>query len=132
MGEDRYGKLPVADQSQLEFCPLSTNGLRYVLETTPQKLPVLVGKLLCPQPVLIATSYRQEAIRSINGLTGPGGPLVETLDVDGSVEAAPNVVDRVDASFDVYNSGNTARDNGLVVVTGLRPVLLGAVWRRDV
>lgn len=132
MGSDRYSEFDRDIQQRLAFCPIAETGIRYALATTQDKEPILTNKLLCPQPLVIATSYKRAAIRAINALRGPGGPLVETVGLGGSVEAAPQMIPRVDAIFDVVDTGNTIAANDLTIVADdLGQLLLGAVWRRD-
>lgn len=132
MGSDRYNKLPPNIKEAIGFCPLDDFGWRFALATTGNKASVLTRKLLCPQPVKIATSYPAEAAQEIEKLAGPGGPIVDVMELGGSVEAAPIVFPEVDGIFDLVDTGNTIRDNGLQIVAGnLGMIALGGVWRKD-
>jgi ATP phosphoribosyltransferase len=130
MGSDRFNELDEATRQRLEFCPVDETGIRFVMATTQNKAPALVSKLLCPQPVVLATSYRQQAKMAVEAMCGPAGPIVDTLYLGGSVEAAPRTIDRVDAIFDVVDTGSTiAAENLTIVADNLGVLTLGAVWR---
>ncbi|HVX56193.1 MAG TPA: hypothetical protein VHA37_00540 [Candidatus Saccharimonadales bacterium] len=132
MGSDRFEELSSESRERLEFCPVDKTDIRFALATTEAKAPVLVNKLLCPQPIVLATSYRRQAKLAVEAMCGPAGPLVDIFYLGGSVEPAPAKAPRVDAVFDVVDTGRTmATENLVIVADNLDALTLGAVWRND-
>jgi ATP phosphoribosyltransferase len=93
-----------AKNSAYEIMDLKTCSCRMVLAGLPEKKDV--------RPVVrkIATKYPRIAAEYFNRKSEP----VEIIKLDGSIELAP-IVGLSDAIVDIVESGNTLRENGLVV-----------------
>jgi ATP phosphoribosyltransferase len=93
-----------AKNSAYEIMDLKTCSCRMVLAGLPEKKDV--------RPVVrkIATKYPRIAAEYFNRKSEP----VEIIKLDGSIELAP-IVGLSDAIVDIVESGNTLRENGLIV-----------------
>ncbi len=134
MGSDRYNELSDVTKSWLRFYPVATTEIRFAAATIQEKASATSSKLDRVEPLVIATTYPNQAVSAIAELwqTEPeeSAALVEPVYFGGSLESKPRQIPRVDAIFDVVDTGRTMAANDLVIVAdNLGSVTLGAVWR---
>ncbi len=108
---------------------VAQTGLRVALLAPSVRATQVQEKLASGETLQVATSYPRAAKRS-SGALGCAVRVMATL--GGSVEAAPKVYPDIDGVVDIVKSGETARQNCLIVARDdLQPVTLGAVWRES-
>jgi ATP phosphoribosyltransferase len=131
IGTDNLGEMPEEERTGFAFLGITDIDGRFALLTTKEKIGTLESKLERAEPVQIATTYPQGARVAVGGLMLriPGANLrVDTLDIDGSIEAAPSTFPEVDGIYDIVETGRTAEENGVLVVRdNLAGVTLGAI-----
>jgi ATP phosphoribosyltransferase len=141
MGSDRFRELRYkGPPARYAFYPLVETAIRFAFATTPEKVDRFQAKIEGCQDLVIATTYPRGAREGINELGDAarlaqgvsardvGMSHVETLDIDGSVEAAPAMFERVDAVFDVVDTGRTIDDNeSTIVFDNLGRLSVGAI-----
>ncbi|HSH18594.1 MAG TPA: hypothetical protein VK978_04375 [Candidatus Saccharimonadales bacterium] len=124
MGNDTFIEIEKSTREGLVYQPVATTASRFVLAAVKGK-----DLLPSPTPLRIATSYPEVARMSL--LTA-GVNCGSVLKMGGSVEAAPYIDPTIDAIFDIVETGDTLRENGLeIVFDNLAPVKVGAVWKRN-
>lgn len=133
IGTDNLGEMPEEERAGFAFLEVTDIDGRFALLTTEEKVEPLANKLGQAESVQIATTYPQGARVAVGGLMArfPGAePRVNTLDIDGSIEAAPTIFPEVDGVYDIVETGRTAEENGVVIVRdNLAGVTLGAIAR---
>ncbi len=89
--------------------------LRFAIATLPTKQDRYESKVRNNEPLVIATSYPNTAQREM-GKVGILTEFNERSVQQGGIEALPKEYPEVDAIFDLVRSGDTIRDNGLVII----------------
>jgi phosphoribosyl-ATP pyrophosphohydrolase len=130
MGSDTYTELDDRARSGITFTEVAQTGLRFALAARSEVVDSVRAKLQAQETVNIVTSNPRAAKQSVGALGGSALRIVQV--VGGSVEVAPQLLEGVDAVFDLVDSGRTLRENGLEIVTDdLMPISIGAVWRNN-
>jgi len=102
---------------------LPLEGVRFALSVLASRVTEVEDKLAAGQPLRVAAVCREPAREVL-------GPDTQVLRLtEGGLEALPALLPELDGTFGLVESGQTARDYGLVVVRdNLVPVTLDAVW----
>lgn len=130
MGSDTYAELNLPQQNGLTFAEVAATGLRFALAAPRDQAANVAGKLQSQETIRIVTSNPRTARQAVGALGGSALRIVQV--VGGSVEVAPHLLAGVDAIFDIVDSGQTLRENGLeIVADNLAAVSIGAVWRKE-
>jgi phosphoribosyl-ATP pyrophosphohydrolase len=129
IGSDTFDELTDSAQDGLVYRTIAQTGLRVALLAPSVRATRVQEKLASGETLQVATSYPRAAKRS-SGALGCAIRVLATL--GGSVEAAPKIYPGIDGVVDIVKTGETARQNCLVVARDdLQPVTLGAVWRES-
>lgn len=135
MGSDRFQEMRQESRLSIGFLAVTQTDTRFALATTEEKAADLREKVAGSSPLVIATTYPKAAKAAIRKIQDSqpkeGYSRVSTFDINGSVEAAPRVFKRVDAVFDLVETGETMAANGLTpIYDNLGQLTVGAVWLR--
>jgi ATP phosphoribosyltransferase len=89
--------------------------LRFALATSETKKDRTIAKIKSGEPLTIGTSYPNTAIREMAniGLVGLFGPRSIQ---PGGIESLPQEYSEIDAIFELVRSGNSIRNNELVIL----------------
>ena len=134
MGSDRYNELSGDIKTWLRFYPIADTAIRFAAATIPEKVSATSAKLEREEPLVIATTYPNQAVTAIANLwqadSEEAAALVEPVYFGGSLESKPRQISRIDAIFDVVDTGRTMQANNLTIVADdLGTLSVGAVWR---
>jgi ATP phosphoribosyltransferase len=134
MGSDRYNELSEDTRAWLQFYPIAETAIRFAAATIPEKVSAASAKFEKEEPLVIATTYPNQAVAAIADLWQADleetAAMVEPVYFGGSLESKPRQIPRVDAIFDVVDTGQTMRANNLIIVADqLGTLSVGAVWR---
>jgi ATP phosphoribosyltransferase len=128
LGSDTFDELSQEQQSQLEFIPAIETDIRFALSALTSRATAVCQTIATGEGLTIATSYPNRT-RYIAGELG--FQLTEIIELGGSVEAAPYVLEQVDAIVDVVDSGRTLKENNLsIIVDNLGQLAIGAIWKK--
>jgi ATP phosphoribosyltransferase len=124
MGSDAWLTQTKGLRARLASTSLFTlNGVRFALCAPQNRAQAVEEKLQAGQPLRVVAAYRELARQAL----GPGTQVLRVA--DGGLEALPRLFPGLDGTFDLVETGETAADNGLVIVRdNLVPVTLDAVW----
>lgn len=136
MGSDRYNELGEEVQAEVEFCPVVQTAIRFALATCVSKQEIVIEKIELGEPLVVATSYPRAASQALADIYGvkpeKTGEIVETVEFGGGLESKPVLIPRIDAFFDVVDSGRTLIANRCrILFDDLGRLTVGAVWRRQ-
>jgi len=127
VGSDLMDETDYALMSE-SVCVVSN--LRFALATSLDKSERTLSKIRYNEPITIGTSYPNTAMREM-GKIGMIGQMNSRSVQPGGIEALPQEYPEIDAIFDLVRSGDTVRDNNLVIIEDdIRSVNLMLV-RRD-
>lgn len=91
-------------------------GLRFALASVASQVMAIEAKLQWGEPICIGTSYPRQALRAL-GQIGANAYVTERSMATGGVEAMPWQPELgVDAIVDLVQTGNSLRQNGLIVI----------------
>lgn len=124
MGSDAWLVQRGPLRQRLISVPLfAMEGVRFALSVPAKRVPEVEEKLAAGTPLLVAAVYRELARQAL----GPETRVIRLT--EGGLEALPTLLPEIDGTIDLVESGQTALDNGLIIVRdGLVPVTLDAIW----
>jgi ATP phosphoribosyltransferase len=130
VGSDTFTELDARVRSQLSSTELNiaTQGVRFALLSTPQRLASTRFKMRQGHRISVATSYPQ-TVEVINKRF-KCNIVVDTL-CGGQSEKLPRLLPRLDGVIDIVETGASFRKQDLIIAAdNLLPVSLTALWRR--
>lgn len=121
-GSDALNESPVLGASSETLLPIVNDRgqpLRFVLATcaTRQAVRRVESKIANNEPLRVATSYPNTAIRDLQEKLGIDSFIPAVGRQTGGIEAvAWQFPDEVDAVFELVQTGDSVRDNGLQII----------------
>lgn len=129
LGNDTFNEISQEQQDQLEFVPAIATDIRFALSALEKQAKLVSQTIAAGGELTIATSYPNRTRYIADKL---GFQVREIVELGGSVEAAPYVLEQVDAIIDVVDSGRTLKENKLsIIVDNLGQLAIGAIWKND-
>lgn len=128
-GSDTFGETYPELRARLRFVPAIETDIRFALSAPKDEAEAVCRTIEAGGGITIATSYPNRTRQIANE---QGFEITEIIELGGSVEAAPCVVEQVDAIIDVVDSGHTLEANGLaIIIDQLGMLAIGAVWKEN-
>ncbi len=129
LGSDTFDELPSNLRDRMVFYPAAQTEIRFAL-CAPESEAANVRQAIEERGCLtVASSYPNQTRRIADEL---GLKLPKIVELGGSVEAAPYILEGVDAIVDVVDSGRTLEENGLsIIVDNLGRLAIGAIWSTE-
>ena len=104
---------------------LALDGVRFALSTLDSKAEEVKDKIKRAEQLTIAATYPGLAKQVF-------GPKTKVILSGGGLEALPKLMPELDGTFDLVESGQTAKENDLIVVAdNLVPVTLDLLWSKS-
>lgn len=129
LGSDTYGELPDVLRQSIVFREIAATAIRYALACPEGNAKMFANLLSTGGRITVATSYSNALSRIAQQ---KDWCLDRVIPVGGSVEACANVLPEVDAIFDLVDTGNSLKDNGLAIVAdNLGKLALGMAWQAN-
>lgn len=101
------------------------DGVRFALSALQAKAGAVRKKVKQNQPLAVAATYPGLAKRTF-------GPQTKVVVSGGGLEALPSLMPELDGTFDLVETGRTAKENNLVIVAdNLVPVTLDLIWPKS-